>query len=139
MKKKIFVDTGAFIALLDTDEPHHAVAKGLFKTYTGNSEYVLYTIDYVLTELFTLMRCRERYPVDAILKFIQNVEIAGIQLFGITMDVFQDALVLMKKYDDHYFSMTDCVSFVVMKDSKTKNVLTTDKHFSVAGFNNLLK
>ncbi|MBI5754187.1 hypothetical protein HZA40_03540 [Candidatus Peregrinibacteria bacterium] len=41
-------------------------------------------------------------------------------------------------FDDQYFSCTDCVSFMVMKDLKIKDALTTDKHFTIAGFNNLL-
>lgn len=137
MNRKIYVDTGAFIALLDADEIHHKDAEKAFKNY-ATSEFSLFTTDYVLCELFTLLRCRRKIPVEDILQFTKNIEISGIEIFGITMEIFKDALVLMKKYNDHYFSMTDCVSFVVMKDFKTMDVLTTDKHFTIAGFNNLL-
>lgn len=137
MSQKIYVDTSAFLALLDGDEPNHEKAEKAFKNY-ATSEFSLCTTDYVLCELFTLLRCRRKVPIEDIMRFIKSIEIANIEIFGITMEVFKDAFYFMKKYDDHYFSMTDCVSFVVMKDLKTKDVLTTDKHFTIAGFNNLL-
>ena len=36
------------------------------------------------------------------------------------------------------FSFTDCASFVVMKELRLRDALTTDKHFRIAGFNPLL-
>ena len=137
MKEKIFVDTGAFLALLDASDPYHASAGEVFGNF-HNSGAELCTIDYVLDELFTIMRCTRRLPVERVLAFANNIELADIEVFGISKDVFKDALKLMVKYSDQYFSMTDCVSFIVMKDLKIKKTLTTDKHFTIAGFNNLL-
>ena len=38
------------------------------------------------------------------------------------------------RYRDKEFSFTDCTSFVVMRELKLQEVLTTDHHFSQAGF-----
>ena len=53
-------------------------------------------------------------------------------------DQFGKALILMHKFSEHSFSMTDCMSFVMMKELKIKEAFSTDKHFSIAGFSNLL-
>jgi predicted nucleic acid-binding protein len=47
----------------------------------------------------------------------------------------------MKLYDDRpdkAWSLTDCISFVVIRDHKIQDALTTDHHFNQAGFNALL-
>jgi predicted nucleic acid-binding protein len=38
------------------------------------------------------------------------------------------------RYRDKEFSFTDCASFVVMRELKLREALTTDHHFAQAGF-----
>ncbi len=46
---------------------------------------------------------------------------------------------LMGERQDKDWSLTDCISFVVMKKHGIHDALTTDKHFEQAGFTALLK
>jgi hypothetical protein len=39
---------------------------------------------------------------------------------------------------DKEWGLTDCISFVVMKERKLTDALTTDHHFEQAGFKSLL-
>jgi predicted nucleic acid-binding protein len=48
-------------------------------------------------------------------------------------------LQLYRSRHDKEWSLTDCVSFVVMQDEGISDALTGDKHFEQAGFNALLK
>lgn len=136
--KTIFVDTSAFIALVVQSEPGHQVAVDWFKKSISNGARLI-TIDYVLDELFTYLRCRKKVDMQVIWGFIQSLYTSGIKIFGISESLFGDALKFMHKYKDHFFSCTDCVSFLVMKELKIKDVFTFDKDFKIAGFNNLLE
>jgi len=46
---------------------------------------------------------------------------------------------LYRNYSDKEWGLTDCISFVVMKEQGIKEALTTDKHFAQAGFRVLLE
>ena len=52
-------------------------------------------------------------------------------------DVFLDTSGLYALADRHY-SFTDCTSFVVMRELKIRQAVTTDHHFAGAGFEPLL-
>ncbi|MCU0535569.1 MAG: hypothetical protein MUD14_16890 [Hydrococcus sp. Prado102] len=45
---------------------------------------------------------------------------------------------LYKQRPDKGWSLTDCISFVVMEQLKIKQAFTCDRHFEQAGFINLL-
>lgn len=138
MKKQIFIDTSALVALADTKDQDYAKVYGFFTNKYHPETMSLITTDFVLDEFLTILRCRERQPMDKLTKFMKAFFVSDIELVGIGKDLFGDALTLMATFDDQDFSCTDCVSFMVMKDLKIKDVITLDKHFTIAGFNNIL-
>ncbi len=138
MIKKIFIDTGGLIAFVNQNEKRHLTAKKLLSEYQ-NKTSKLYTSDYVIDEFLTYLRCKQKVPVTQIVQCLQLLELSEIEIYGITKDLFGLALKLMAKYQDQYFSFTDCVSFAVMKELKINNVMTTDKHFEIFGYRNFLE
>jgi uncharacterized protein len=46
---------------------------------------------------------------------------------------------LFAQHSDKDWSLVDCISFVVMKQHRLKEALTTDRHFVQAGFRALLR
>ena len=46
---------------------------------------------------------------------------------------------LYRKRPDKTYSLTDCLSMLVMRDKGVHEVLTTDEHFAQEGFVNLLQ
>ena len=52
---------------------------------------------------------------------------------------FQDGLELYKQRPDKQWSLTDCVSFVIMQEMGISEALAYDKHFEQAGFIALLR
>ena len=53
--------------------------------------------------------------------------------------LFQRGVELFEQRRDKDWSLTDCLSFVVMQDEGITQALTGDKHFEQAGFTALLK
>ncbi len=136
-KNKVFIDTSAFIAFILDREPRHQIAVDWFqKCFSDGIEMI--TTDYILDELLTFLRCTKKVSMEIVLSFIANSYSSGINVFGVSETLFGEAVGLMTKYKDQYFSCTDCVSFSVMREMKIIDVLTLDKHFTIAGFNNLL-
>jgi len=54
-------------------------------------------------------------------------------------ELFRRGLGLYLRRPDKEWSLTDCISFVVMEAEEIGDALTGDKHFEQAGFNALLK
>ena len=67
----------------------------------------------------------EAHSRTRIIKFDDDLHQAGIQLYA--------------KRPDKEWSLTDCVSFVVMRQEGVTEALTGDHHFEQAGFVTVLK
>jgi len=63
---------------------------------------------------------------------------AGIRIEWMGTSRFDLTKTFFRKHVDHEYSFTDCTSFVVMRELKLSQALTTDHHFSEAGFDALL-
>ena len=66
---------------------------------------------------------------------------AAADLRCVSMDgsLFARGLDLYRERQDKDWSLTDCISFVVMKDERIDEALTADIHFVQAGFRALLR
>ena len=54
-------------------------------------------------------------------------------------ELFDRALELYHQHADKEWTLTDCVSFVVMREAGITQALTEDRHFEQAGFTALFK
>jgi hypothetical protein len=52
--------------------------------------------------------------------------------------LLERAIALHSSRTDKEWGLTDCISFVVMQERNLTQVLTTDRHFEQAGFQNIL-
>lgn len=135
--KKLFLDTGGIVALPLLYDQHHNLAVKIFSDLAKKG-YELITTDYVLSESATLLRCKYKLPVKSVFECLHNLYISDLTVVELDRHTFGEAMGFMHKFENHYFSLTDCASFVVMKKLGIKEVFTTDKDFEVVGFKNLL-
>ncbi|HEY1719209.1 MAG TPA: PIN domain-containing protein [Verrucomicrobiae bacterium] len=132
----LFMDTGGFVALLSAEEASHEKASAVMEEASRDHRSVV-TTDYVLDETATLLRARRL--TKHLKEFLQLTETSqALNIEWMTPDRFAAARTFMLKHLDQEFSFTDCASFVVMKELRLMDVLATDKHFRIAGFNPLL-
>lgn len=62
-----------------------------------------------------------------------------VEIIPATHDLFERARALFAQRTDKMWSLTDCTSFVVMKDHGLTAALTGDQHFEQAGFQRLMQ
>jgi len=136
MARGVFLDSSGLYALADRQDPAHAGANQ--RVHRLATEAIgLILSDYILDESITLARARA--GVTAALKLLQIVEQSNaFTMVWVGEERFDLAKAFFRRHADHDYSFTDCTSFVVMRELKLKEALTTDRHFAEAGFQPLL-
>ena len=100
----------------------------------------LITTNYVLVELLALFKSPLRTPRSKMFKYINAVKTASyVKLVHVNEAIDAETWELLKGRDDKTWSLVDATSFVVMKQFRIRDALTTDHHFEQAGFFCLLK
>jgi hypothetical protein len=130
----IFLDTNYFLALVNPRDYLHQQAQAWAQVLT---EPLLVT-EYVLLEVFnTLSALRDRPKAHAIL--VQLDAASDCERVSASAELFQAGVKLHAGRPDKEWSLTDCISFVVMERRGVTRALTYDRHFEQAGFEALLR
>lgn len=130
--ERIFVDTGAWVALADEDDSHHKEAASIFpsllKIYKG-----LITSNLVVAESYILIL--KALGHSAAMNFLERTGSSPriVRIYS-TPDTEAEAEKILRKYHDQDFSYTDAVSFAIMKMQGIKKSFSFDKHFKTMGF-----
>jgi len=131
-----FVDTSGLYALIDKRDANHGAAREAVAKRIRAGRRLVVT-DYVIDETFTLAKARSgtRMAFRA-LELIEQSMAIRIEWIGI--ERFTATKMFLRKHADRSYSFTDCSSFVVMRELKLKQALTSDGHFPEAGLEALL-
>lgn len=127
-------DTGFFIALAQPRDALHARALRWSEVIAGPvvvTEYVVF--EAVNTLSAPVMRARVHLLVD------QIYHSGGYELIPASAELTAAGLKLHAERPDKAWSLTDCISFLVMRDRGIRQALTHDHHFEQAGFDALLR
>lgn len=130
----LFADTVYWLALINPNDTWRSAA---LDCEARNSE-PLVTTEAVLTEIGDAL-CRAQHRRWA-LEAIRAIRSDGqVRVIPGGANLFDRALSLYGQRTDKDWSLTDCISFVVMRDMKMDRALTADLHFVQAGFRALLR
>lgn len=130
--RQVFVDTAGWMACADGADPAHARAVSA-RDAALRAGRLLVTTDYVVDETLTLLRMRLGLPAAA--SWWSQVDGSRrVRWQWIDASRAEKARALFFRHRDKDYSFTDCTSFVVMRELRLKDVLTTDRHFRQAGF-----
>jgi len=132
MSGKTFVDTSGWYALIDRRDAHHTVVAELVAELVKAGTRLV-TTDYVIDESCTLAKARSGSRMAFRLLDLVG-ETAALDLEWIGAERFDRSERELRRYHDQPFSFTDCTSFALMRELGLIDVITTDRHFSVAGF-----
>lgn len=134
---RVFVDSVCWIGLLNKDDEMHEVADREYE-HLMKVRYRFITTTAVLTETAnSLSETRFRLAVVEFYRRLQKssrVEIvfADHHLWSAGWQLYEQRL-------DKAWSLTDCISIIVMQERGLTDTLTNDKHFKQAGFRVILR
>jgi len=128
----LFVDTAGWVACADAVDLAHRRATAARDQWLQEGG-VLVTTDYVVDETLTMLRFRLGLAETE--AWWRQVETSSrLRWEYISLERADKARDLFFRYTDKEFSFTDCTSFVVMRELKLRDALSTDRHFAQAGF-----
>jgi predicted nucleic acid-binding protein len=129
----VFADTAFYVAIINERDALHLAAMEFSKQYRWH----IVTAEYVLVELgnwFARSAHRNRFGY-----LIQQVfDDAKTTIVPAERSLLLEGIDLYVSRADKDWSLTDCVSFIVMRRFALTDALTDDHHFEQAEFNLLL-
>jgi predicted nucleic acid-binding protein len=126
----LFVDTSAFIAVLDADDPHHAEA-GPYWVEAVRERREIVTTNYVIVEAAAVLQ--RRLGMQAVRLFVTDL-LPLVSTQRIEEDVDQAAWAALLAANRRSLSLVDCASFEVMRRLGIRTAFAFDGHFNEQGF-----
>ena len=135
MKKRAFIDTSFVVAALSVSDSFHALA--IKQSEDLFSNYEVWITDAILFEVGnTFSKVNRKLGAG----FIESCyEESDTFLIHTDPDLLSKAISMFTQYLDKNWSLTDCLSFIVMKENDISIAYSSDHHFEQAGFQYTLK
>jgi hypothetical protein len=125
----VFADAWFYLAVLDAGDHSHDAATDYLRGFDGD----ILTTRWVLVEVANgLSSPRFRARVPALLASVE--ENRRVRIVEDSDALYEAGRALFDARPDKEWSMTDCISFVVMEREELREALTGDRHFEQAGF-----
>jgi uncharacterized protein len=125
----VFADSFYYIALSNPSDRYHAAAVRAAESLASR----LLTTHYVQIEVADALSA-PRFRAD-LAQFLRQLALdPGTEIIGPDIPLYERGLDLYAQRPDKAWSLTDCISFVVMAEHGLTEALTGDNHFEQAGF-----
>lgn len=126
----VFIDTSAFLAVLDADDQFHPQARGIWeRLLTGAADLVC--TNYVLVE--TVALAQRRLGLEAV-RMLEEDVLPLITIVWLDESHHRAAMAALLTAGRRDLSFVDCVSFLVMRRSGVKTAFAFDDDFRGQGF-----
>jgi uncharacterized protein len=133
---KVFVDTAAWIALINANDQLHQQAQTVM-TKLRRQKARLVTTEFVLLEVADALS--DPGVRSHTVEFIDGLrQVPLLQILSVKQDLLVEGWELYSQRPDKDWGLTDCTSFVVMNRKKIMQAFTSDHDFEQAGFINLM-
>ena len=131
---RFFLDTAFIQALLNKNDQYHTIAKSRLTILRTARE--VWTTEAILVEVGNALSTMNR---EAATRFIQQCYTTpNIHIVSVDTELLKRAVYLYGERGDKNWGLTDCISFIVMQDHALIDAMTTDRHFTQAGFRALM-
>ncbi len=130
--ERVFVDSGAWIALALTRDPLHDRAVDLWGLLQGHGAR-LYTSIPIVLETFTFLD-RNAHRDVALLWKDSLATLRDFRILACGEKDLRDSWTYLMRHDLHKLSAVDATSFAIMKRERLRLAFAFDHHFSTVGF-----
>jgi len=132
MTQRVFVDTSAWVAVVDSSDSHHPIATRTYKRLL-KSPFTFVTTILVVAE--TQIWLRRRASPEAASTFLKNInESQRVEIIYPNARLEAEAKRILRQYADQDFSLTDAISFAFMYQNGLTEAFAYDRHFATAGY-----
>jgi uncharacterized protein len=135
--KPIFVDTSALIALGNKNDAFHQQAINVSRELANAQRHFVTTNAVILELANTFSQVRYKPLATHLINVINHSP--KWQCITIDETLMQRGFELFTQRADKDWSLVDCISMLVADQFNINEILTTDHHFTQAGFTILLK
>lgn len=129
--KSVFLDTGYLLALELTNDQNHRAALKHWRSIV-KSLPLLVSTSYVFDEVVTFFNSRG-YHAKAVEVGNRLLSSPSVRLVHVDEALFREGWQYLQRHKDKEYSLTDCISLIVMKNFGIDTAFAFDKHFVQAG------
>jgi uncharacterized protein len=126
----IYIDTSAFLAVIDADDSEHKNAKQTWGNLMASNDIIICS-NYVLVETLALLQ--HRFGMEAVRAF-QEYIYPILTVEWVEEIVHKEGINAVIKFCRRNLSLVDCISFDIMRIQGINTVFCFDRHFSEQGF-----
>jgi predicted nucleic acid-binding protein len=130
--RRVFVDSGAFFALLVPQDASHTAASRAFEQAEAE-HWELRTTNVVVIETYALLIARTHAGRLAAIAFLDALERSPLRVERVSAGDERRAVALVRAHADKTYSLCDALSFVVMERLGIDEALAYDRHFREYG------
>ena len=127
---RVFVDTSAFLAVLNPEDVNHAQATAMWENLLHREEQLIVT-NYVLLE--TIALAQRRHGIS----FVQSFQLSAVPVLSIhwvDASVHAVGVATLLAANRRQLSLVDCTSFHTMRQLGIDTVFAFDEHFAEQQF-----
>ncbi|MGZ5323846.1 MAG: type II toxin-antitoxin system VapC family toxin [Solirubrobacterales bacterium] len=129
--RKVFLDTGAFVALRNRAEREHEPARQALSRLVVERAH-LFTSNYVFSETYTalLVRVGRQEAIEWGRQFRAG---EAVELIRVEEELEDEAWAMLESHPDKGWSHVDATSFALMEREGSSEALTFDRQFAQRG------
>jgi len=134
--RQVFAGAHYWVAIINDQDQSHAAAKAISLTLQGA---MIFTTEEALTEVLAFFSERGQHLRQLTTATVRSLAADPmIRILPQSHQSFLTGLALYEARPDKGYSLTDCISMLVMRQKGITEILTHDDHFTQEGFIKLL-
>ncbi|HLA96948.1 MAG TPA: PIN domain-containing protein [Anaerolineales bacterium] len=126
----IFIDTAAFLAVLNANDRFHLPARRTWGEILS-SESSLSSSNYVILETTALLQ--GRFGMEAVRLFESDI-LAVVDIVWVDETIHNRGMSALLAANRRDLSLVDCTSFEILRQTDQDEIFTFDPHFRQQGF-----